>query len=37
MAISFEGETEAFTSALEKINYIFTSVFIIECTLKLIG
>lgn len=37
MAMTFEGQSEIFTKALEKSNYFFTGVFTIEAVLKLIA
>ena len=37
MAATFEGQSEAYSAILEKINYFFTGAFAIECGLKLIA
>jgi type IV secretory pathway VirB2 component (pilin) len=37
MAATFEGQSDAYSSVLEKINYMFTGAFAIECALKLIA
>jgi hypothetical protein len=37
MAITFEGQKEEYTKGLETSNYIFTSIFALECVLKIIG
>ena len=37
MAISYEGESNEYSYALNIANYLFTSVFFLECILKLIG
>ena len=37
MAITFEGESEAYTSALDFLNYIFSAIFLMEAVLKLIA
>ena len=37
MAISYEGSSLEYNQILDNINYFFTSVFIIEATLKMIA
>ena len=37
MAATFEGQSAGYSSVLDKINYIFTGAFAIECLLKLIA
>lgn len=37
MAVNFEGSSSQYNSILDNINYFFTSVFILECILKLIA
>jgi len=37
MAINYETSSDLFNSILEKINLIFTSIFILECIAKIIG
>lgn len=37
MAATFEGQSDAYSSVLEKINFVFTAAFAIECFLKLVA
>ena len=37
MALSYEGASETWESFLEITNYIFTTIFLVECILKLIA
>lgn len=37
MAATFEGQSDAYSNVLEKINYFFTGAFAIECFAKLIA
>lgn len=37
MAVNFEGSSAIYNTALDYINYFFTSVFALECILKIIG
>ena len=37
MAATFEGQSDAYSNVLEKINYFFTAAFTIECLMKLIA
>jgi hypothetical protein len=37
MAINYEGESPTYSRGLDIVNYIFTSIFFLECILKLIG
>lgn len=37
MALSFENQTDSYTTILEGINYFFTSVFFMESSLKIIS
>lgn len=37
MAATFEGQSDAYSKLLEKINYFFTAAFMLECVSKLIA
>ena len=37
MAVSYEGQSEAYTRLLESINYVFTAIFALESLLKIIA
>jgi hypothetical protein len=37
MAVNMEGASEEYNNILDMINYFFTSVFVLECLLKLIA
>jgi hypothetical protein len=37
MAATFEGQSDAYSGILEKINYFFTAAFALECIMKLIA
>ena len=37
MCLSFDGCSERWTQSLKTLNYLFTSIFIVECILKILG